>query len=353
MFEKPANPLSENSFLRSRILHPRRLKAMKMRSLIETGVREYFLNLDFLEVRTPLLVKSPGMEAHIDPFELSNGSFLPSSPELSMKKLLVGGLERIFQLGPAFRDEVFSKHHRPEFTMLEFYRANSSYLAIQNDFEKLVEFLALKIRGKALLDFEGKEIDVSTPWPRFRINDLFIKHLGIDLSQEKTRDQLFTRAKQIGLYVDDTDSWDEIYFRIWLEHIEKSLPSERAILITHYPASQAALANIEICEDGPWAKRFEAYIGGIELCNGFDELTDAAEQRTRFNQELALRRQLVGTGKAPISPIDEEFLLALEEGMPPSGGVAVGIDRLIMLFADEPDIEYCFWLNPFDPKVNA
>ncbi len=339
--------LSAKMKLSERILHPRRRKAMKVRSLVENAVREFFTKGDFIEVRTPLLVKSPGMEAHIDPFQLSTGAFLPSSPEFAMKKLLVGGLEKIFQICSAFRNEPFSASHRPEFTMLEFYRAYSTDQAIQRDFEQLVEFLALKINGNTFIHYQGQKIDVSLPWPRLRIDELFQQHLNVDLKVENTPEKLKLRAQQLNLHTAADDTWDDVYFRLWLDQIENKLPQDRAAFVTHYPASQAALANLEQNTRGTWAKRFEAYLGGLELCNGFDELTNATEQRKRFAAELDLRRQLVKDTSLPISPIDEEFLAALEEGMPPSGGVAVGLDRLIMLFADEDDIEYCFWLNPY------
>lgn len=321
-----------------RILHPRRLKAMRVRAQVEAFIRDFFRNKNFHEVRTPLMGHSAGMEAHIDPFQLKTGQYLASSPEFAMKKLLVGGLEKIFQICPAFRDEPFSKHHRPEFTMLEFYRAYSDYEAIMQDFENLVEKMVFQMNGSAFIEFEAQKISVQSPWPRLKVNDLFREFLQIDLAVESTVEKLAIRAKNLNVKCDN-DSWDEIYFRLWLEFIEPRLPKDRAVFVTHYPASQAALANLT--HDG-WAKRFEAYMGGLELCNGFDELTDAVEQRRRFEEEIRLRKNLYNKENR----LDESFLLALNEGMPPSGGVAVGLDRLVMLMADEPDIEFCFWLNP-------
>ena len=336
--------VSPNAKLTDRILHPRRMKAMRVRRQVELATRDYFFNENFHEVCTPLLVRSPGMEAHIDPFQLSKGSFLPSSPEFAMKKLLVGGLEKIFQICHAFRDEPFSKHHRPEFTMLEFYRAYSNDEAIQHDIEKLVESIAIGIHRKSTIEYQKKQIDLTTPWPRLKVNELFKSHLNIDLAIETTSEKLRNRADQAGVRTDKTDTWDEIYFRLWIERIEPKLPSDRAVFVTHYPASQAALSNLEVDDQGAvWAKRFEAYIGGIELCNGYDELTDSRVQRERFENEIAVRKASGGV----VSPLDEEFLAALDEGMPPSGGVALGLDRLVMLMSDEDDIEYCFWLNPY------
>ena len=317
---------SQKSKLTERILHPRRLKTMRMRNLIEYATRDFFINREFTEVRTPLLVRSSGMEAHIDPFQLKSGVFLPSSPEFAMKKLLVGGLEKIFQICPAFRDEPISAHHRPEFTMLEFYRAYSNDLAIQEDVEQLVEFLAKKINDSAQIFYQGININVATPWPRLKVNELFKQHLDIDLNTENSLEKLRARAQKLGTHTDKSDSWDEIYFRLWIERVEPKLPNDRAAFVTHYPRSQAALANLEHTSQGTWAKRFEAYIGGLELCNGFDELTDAKEQRLRFEHEIELRKTIAAKSGASISPIDEEFLAALEEGLPPSGGVAVGLE---------------------------
>lgn len=328
-----------------RTLDPRRLKAMKVRTQLETGIREFFISRDFLETRTPLLVPCPGMEIHIRPFKLESGAFLPTSPEFAMKRLLVGGLEKIFQISPSFRSEPNSNTHHPEFTMLEWYRAYDTIESIQKDTEALVEFLARKIHGKPEITFQGRRISVEAPWPRLRVRDLFKEH-GIDLVSVSTKD-LHGHCRRLGIISAEKDTWDDLYFRIWLNTIEPSLPVDRAVFVERYPRSQAALAVLDTDPDGSiWAKRFEFYIAGLELGNAFEELTDAKEQRARFIRDMKEREEIYGK-EFPATALDEGFLTALEEGLPPSGGIAVGVDRLVMLLADEPELEKTLWLPSY------
>jgi lysyl-tRNA synthetase class 2 len=336
------------------VLHPRRMKAMKVRSQVESGIREFFTGQGFIDARTPLLVPSPGMEPHIRPLEVIPASledqnrraFLPTSPEFAMKRLLVGGLERIFQICPAFRDEPHSVTHHPEFTMLEWYRAYAGYEDIMRDTESLFEALAMKIHGRPVLKWQGQEISVAAPWPRLRVRDLFRDLASVDLVKCAGAEDLARECQRLGLPADlSRETWDDLYFKIWLNAIEPKLPIDRAVFVTRYPESQAALSVIDSDPDGSrWARRFEAYAGGLELGNAFEELTDPVEQRRRFVKDMELRTELYGTD-FPKSPLDEGFLGALTEGMPPAGGIAMGVDRIVMLFADEPEIDYTLWLR--------
>lgn len=341
---------------KERIQDPRRQKALAVRNKIENGIREFFTSKNFLETRTPLLVPSPGMEPHIWPFRLETHSsteaptFLPTSPEFAMKRLLVGGLERIFQISPAFRNEPRSPHHLPEFTMLEWYRANSDYEAIMRDTEELFLYLAMKLFGKPSLRFQGYEISVTPPWPRLRVRDLFMEHAQVDLVKCNTAQSLAIECQRLGLSVSNTnnltETWDDLFFKIWLNLIEPKLPKNKAVIIDRYPSSQAALSVLDQDPDGSiWAKRFEVFAGGLELGNAFEELTDSIEQRKRFEKDMELRANIYGDS-FPKTPLDEDFLSALEEGMPPSGGIAIGVDRMVMLFADEPDIDQTVWITP-------
>ncbi len=338
-------------------LDPRRLRAADMRTQVEGAIREFFRSRDFRETRTPLLVPCPGMEPHIRPYRAepaAEGSaqksvYLPTSPEFAMKRLLAGGLERIFQLCPAFRDEPNSVTHHPEFTILEWYRAFAGYEEIMRDTEELFEFIARRVHGRPSLTYQGQEIDVSAPWPRLRVRDLFREIAGIDLVACSTRESLARECERLGLGAPAEDeTWDDVYFRIWLNLIEPRLPAGRAVFVTRYPASQAALSVIDSDPDGSrWARRFEAYAGGLELGNAFEELTDPEEQRRRFTKDMELRARTYGPG-FPVNPLDESFLGALAEGIPPSGGIAMGVDRMVMLFADEPEIDYTVWLSARD-----
>jgi lysyl-tRNA synthetase class 2 len=342
-----------------RTLEPRRLKALKIRQAVESGIRDFFSKQDFLETKTPLLVSSPGMEPHIRPFTVerpkhfgSGSTYLPTSPEFAMKKLLVGGLERIFQICSAFREEPNSITHSPEFTILEWYRAYAGYEQIMEDTEKLFESIAIKLFGKPALSYQGKELSVKTPWPRLKVRDLFMKHAEIDLVRSNSRDALASECKRLGLTFQENESWDDLYFKVWLNLIEPKISVDQAVFVTRYPKSQAALSVVDQDSDGSeWAKRFEVYIGGLELGNAFEELTDPQEQRVRFEKDMQFRHEVYGA-EFPKNKIDEEFLGALAEGMPPSGGIAVGVDRMVMLFADESDIDYTLWLKSGDYSLS-
>jgi lysyl-tRNA synthetase class 2 len=339
------------------VLHPRRLRGIEVREKTETAIRDFFRARGFRETRTPLLVPSPGMEPHIRPFAATRPAanpdaplprlqqaYLPTSPEFAMKRLLAGGLERIFQICPAFRDEPEASTHRPEFTMLEWYRAYAGYEDLMKDAEELVENLALRLHGQPWIDFAGRRISVKTPWPRLRVRDLFMEYAGVDLVACAGKEALARECGRLGLSPSSSDTWDDLYFRIWLNLIEPRLPVERAAFVTRYPESQAALAVVDADEDGSrWARRFEAYAGGLELGNAFEELTDPVEQRLRFEKDMRLRSEIYGPAFPP-SPMDEGFLGALTEGMPPAGGIAMGVDRLVMLLADENEIGFTFWL---------
>ncbi|MBL7715226.1 MAG: EF-P lysine aminoacylase GenX [Bdellovibrionales bacterium] len=340
-----ADRMRRESFTQ-RISDPRRLKGMKFRSQVESGIRNFFLRQDFLETRTPLLVPCPGMETHIRPIATTTGAYLPTSPEFAMKRLLVGGLEKIFQICPAFRSEPKSTTHHPEFTMLEWYRAFSGYEDVMADVENLFEKLAMDLFGKPEIQFQGKRISVKTPWPRLRVRDLFQEFVGIDLVQNSKAEDLWKHCQRLNLKEARADeSWDDLYFRIWMNCIEPRLPDEQAVFVTRYPASQSALAVIDQDSDGTsWAKRFEVYAAGLELGNAFEELTNPIEQRKRFEKDMETRVKTYGP-EFPSTPIDEGFIQALEEGMPPSAGIAMGVDRMVMLFADEPDLDYTLWLG--------
>ena len=333
----------------SHVQHPRRQSAMALRGRLENAIRNHFTQNGYLETRTPLLVRSPGMETHIRPFKLESGAYLPTSPEFAMKKLLVGGLEKIFQLSQSFRFEPNSNTHHPEFTMLEFYRAFADDEGLRQDTENLFAALARELFGQASgeesLTYQNQKISLKRPWPRLKVRDLFIEHAQVDLVQQTTAQALREECVRLGLQSDPADTWDDLYFRIWLNLIEPKLPADQAVFVCRYPASQAALSVIDQDQDGSsWAKRFEVYAGGIELGNAFEELTDPEIQRDRFEKDMALRRTIYGDAFPP-SPIDEDFLDALTEGMPPAAGIALGVDRMAMLFANEPEIRFLRWLD--------
>lgn len=289
-----------------------------------SATRAYFDSREFQEARTPTLVPSPGTEPFLDPFRTTTvfgsrhrGMFLPTSPEFHLKKLLVGGFTRIYELKDCFRNDEGGGHHQPEFLMLEWYRAYANLEAIAVDVDDLIQTLASVL---------GAPLDAPVP-PRLThttIRELFETYLDFDLRPETPKEALLDLAAAHAVPVDSSDGWDDVYFRIFLSCIEPEMAkSPNLWLVRDYPPSQAALARI-----GPsgWADRFEIYWRGLEIANAFHELNDPEANVARFEKD---RRERVRLGKDPV-PADEELIRALYEGMPPSGGIALGMDRLYM-----------------------
>lgn len=325
----------------------------KNRSHLTQKTRDFFTNNNFIEVETPILTTIPGMEPHLNPFQTyffnnertRRRMFFNHSPELQMKKLLGSpdGFTNIFTLSKVFRNgEIGGNHHNPEFTMLEWYRKEADYTDIMKDCENLITNLA----GNSI-SYQGHTIDLTPPWPRLSVNDAFQKYLHIDLLQNQDLETFKETATQDNLCTAQTDdTWDDIFFKIFLNHIEKHLGLSQPTILYDYPASQAALAKKS--QNQPFlAERFELYIAGIELANAFSELTDANEQRQRLQEEQALRRKLNKT----VFDIDEEFLASLESIQSPCAGIALGVDRLFMLLLDQTSIENVL-LFPLSKMIN-
>lgn len=291
----------------------RRTANLRTRHQAARAVRAYFDDDGFTEVETPFVVPSPGLDLHLDAFEVrSKGEsrYLITSPEYQMKRVLAGGLERIYQLARCFRQGELGSRHEPEFTLVEWYRAYAGSNEIMTDTENLVSGVARSVLGTTVLP---SGIDVSPPWPRLRVQDVFKKHTG--------------------KHVEDVLPDEETFFRLFVDEVEPKL-GDAPFFLTHWPASMASLARLHTNEP-TLADRFEGYIGGLEISNGFGELVDADEQRRRLTRDLAQRRK----ENLPPYPIDERFLGALEEGIPPSGGNALGFDRLVMLLTGAPSIQ--------------
>jgi lysyl-tRNA synthetase class 2 len=325
------------------------LSRLKKRIILEKSIRLFFWDLGYEEVRTPMLVKSPGMEPHIFPLQLLRNpdepaSFLPTSPEFGMKKLLASGLPKIFQICPAFRNEPRSPEHHPEFTMLEFYESNLPLTGLQERVEDLLRALCISIHGTAEFRYQGTQISLQPTWKRFRVVDLFKEHLGIDLRTHQESKDLAKLCQTHALHASETESWDDLYFKLWLNLIEPKLPTNAAFFITHYPLSQSSLCNPILDEEGfAWANRFEVYIGRTELGNAFDELRDPSLQRKNFVHDQEVRTKTYGD-RYPTSPLDEELLQAIGK-MQPTSGIAMGIDRICMLLLDAKTINEVLFLQ--------
>jgi len=326
-------------------LNPELKKIQIKRNKINGLLREFFKKRGFLEVQTPILVKCAGQEPYLFPFEVNFADeknkkykgYLITSPEYSLKKLLVAGFDKIFELARVFRaNESFGGTHNPEFTILEWYRANSDYNQIMKDIEQLVYFLNKKVNYSKYLRYQGKKIDLTLPWPRFSLKETFLKYAGINLDKAKTLKSFqkeLEDKKDLKYLINKNDNWDDIFYKVFLNEIEPKFPKNRPVIIYDYPLPQASLAKKKD-KFSFYAERFEVYIGGLELANAFSELTDYKEQYKRFKEEQKLRKLL----KKSIIPIDKDFILALKLRMSPSGGIALGIDRLQMLLLDIKDI---------------
>lgn len=309
--------------------------AARARMAMYGALRRFFGGEGYLEVETPTLVPTPGLEPHIDPFEapfipsMAGGArrslWLHTSPEYAMKRLLADGSPPLFQLCKTYRNGEVSGTHNPEFTMLEFYRPHADYHAIMSDLER-----ALAAVEQAVAP--GGSTFSTLPYERLTVRDAVLRHTGIDLFAHEGGESLAAAAKAIGVHVGESRSFDDVFFHLFLERVERKLGFGRPTFLIEYPASMASLARLKP-GDPRVAERVELYMNGVELANGFSELTDAVEQRARLVEEQALRRSL---GR-PVFDLDEAFLAALPR-LPPSGGIAVGLDRVLMLLVGAKDI---------------
>jgi lysyl-tRNA synthetase class 2 len=322
------------------------------RGRILAAVRSFFGDRGFAEVDTPALQVSPGLEPHLRALatELHNPHqgqaalrYLHTSPEFAMKKLLVAGMPQIWQLAHVFRDGEQSATHHPEFTMLEWYRAGASYRDLMEECAALVG-ACQHAAGAQALSWRGHTADETGEWQRISVAEAFQKHCGLDLLAtapdplHPDTDRLAAAASGIGISPHPGDDWETLFFRIFLDRVEPHLGHPVPTILYDYPLSMAALARRHP-DDPRLAERFEVYICGLELANAFGELTDAAEQRSRFLADQARKRQLYGR----TYPIDEDFLDALEHGLPACAGIALGFDRLVMLAVGANDIEEVLW----------
>ena len=322
------------------------------------ALRAYFQAEGFTEVETPAVQVSPGVERHIQAFattlreplgDQAAPRYLQTSPEFAMKKLMVGGMEKIMQLCHVWRDGERGPLHHPEFTMLEWYRAGADYHALMADCEDLMLGVAKAaertLQQGVMLRWQGRTCDPAKPAVRLTLQEAFARHVNIDLfatiddspTAAPPPDKLRAAARGQGIHVSDNDTWEDIFFRVMLERIEPKLGEGAPTILYEYPAPLAALARRKP-GDPRVAERFELYACGVELANAYSELTDAAEQRARFEADRALHVKLYGS--AP--PLDEDFLRAMES-LPPCAGAALGFDRLVMLAAGASDITDVLW----------
>ncbi len=331
--------------------HPTQFSQKKpnlaVRSTIIKAIRGYFDAQGFDEVETPILQVCPVMDTHIHAFKtelkgvdlaVKSTPYLHTSPEFAMKKLMVGGMERIYQICHVFRNAEGSKRHRCEFTMIEWYRTKADYTDIMDDCVGLIRS-CMETANTNKMKFKDYECDPFMEWERLSIIEAFDKYADIDLlSMLDDKEALRQAVKNLNLHTADDDGWDDLFFRVMDDKIEPFLGMRRPTFLYDYPIAMASLSKPKAA-DPRFAERFELYVCGIELANAFSELTDVEEQYKRFIEEMDDKEKLYGERY----PIDEEFIEALRHGLPESGGIALGIDRLVMLICGTNDIQDVLW----------
>ena len=325
-------------------VHADRRPFLRARAAITAATRAWFGACDFVEVETAILQVSPGNEAHLHAFATElvapdatrHPLYLHTSPEFAAKKLLAAGEPRLFTFARVFRNRERGPLHHPEFTMLEWYRANEPYGMLIEDCAALLA-AAADAAGTRRFAFRGRAADPFAKPERLTVAQAFARHAGIDLLAAPERDALARAATQQGIRVAADDTWADVFSRVLVERIEPNLGIGRATILDEYPVSEAALAR-PTAHDPRVAERFELYVCGVEIANAFGELTDPAEQRRRFEAEMAEKQRVHGERY----PLDEDFLAALGT-MPPASGIALGFDRLVMLATGAQRIEQVLW----------
>lgn len=331
---------------------------LEQRASVIRSIRSHFDGQGFLEVQTPALQVSPGLEPHLQAFstELKDPTgnrterrYLHTSPEFAMKKLLTAGLERIYQISLVYRNRERSHTHHPEFSMLEWYRAREPYTLLMEDCENLLQACAEAAGGRKVFTWQGMNCDPFQPFERLTVQDAFLRYAETDLlatidhALKPTPQGLREACGKLGVPTAADDSWEDLFFRIFLERIEPKLGIGCPVILYDYPVSMAALSRPK--KDAPHlAERFELYVCGLELANAFGELTDPVAQRLRFESDMEKKERLYGERY----PLDEDFLSALAE-MPEASGIALGVDRLVMLATGASHIEDVLWVPVQEP----
>jgi lysyl-tRNA synthetase class 2 len=308
------------------------------RSRVISSMRRYLDEHGFIEVETPILQPLYG-GATARPFvthhnALDRDLFLRIAVELYLKRLIVGGLERVYEIGRDFRNEGIDRSHNPEFTMMECYQAYADYTDIMKLVEEMIHFIALEVKGTPRITFQGTEIDLTPPWPRIRLLDAIAEFTGIDVNRFPDRDSLAAEMRANGYEADPAFGRGRLIDELKSSMLRKNIPAlKQALFLTDYPLDISPLAKTHRAEP-TLAERFQPFIGGLECGNAFTELNDPLDQRHRFEDQARQRAQ----GDEEAQVLDEDFLEALEIGMPPTGGLGIGVDRIIMLMTDSESI---------------
>lgn len=314
-----------------------RMKVIQQRNRCLERTKAFFVNRGFIQVETPTLVPSGGVEVYLNTFTTDyidhRGKSwqleLPTSPEFALKKIMAEGTSKIFQLSRAYRNQgEISLQHEPEFIMLEWYRAGASLQQIMYDTQTLVQTLA---------NFIGSTTELPKQWPQFRVDELFKKLININLAEVQDRDIFYAKAKDLSFSIVESDDWDALFYKLFMEKVEPYLKEQVVCFVTHYPIQMGALAAQEVEPDKvqnslikkPYVERCEAFLFGVEICNAYLELIDAHNLLVRFQNT---------TEKRPSLKRDSIFENAMQFGLPPCAGNALGIDRVIALLLGQIEI---------------
>lgn len=317
------------------IVNPATRDVFRKRSRIIRTIREFMNQRDFLEVETPMMHPLAG-GAMAKPFKtyhntLAMDLYLRIAPELYLKRLVVGGLERVYEINRNFRNEGISTFHNPEFTMIEFYMAYATYEDLMDLTEELLNHVTSDLFGSARFTYQGKEIDLTPPWKRISVRDAVIEYGNVDPAILEDRELLYRFARERDIDVKESDSRGKLLMTVFEELVEERLL--QPTFVTGYPIDVSPLSRRN-SKEPDIADRFELFIHGREIANAFSELNDPADQRERFLQQLRERE----AGDEEAHAMDEDYVMALEYGMPPTAGEGIGIDRLVMLLTDSPSI---------------
>ena len=308
----------------------------RKRARIITSIRTFLDERGFLEVETPILVPVPA-GAMAEPFATHHNAldlplYLRIATELYLKRLIVGGIDKVYEIGRVFRNEGMDADHNPEFTMLESYESYTNYLDVMDMVEQLVFFAAREGVGKTKVEFKGSEIELTPPWNRMPLKQAIKEFAGLDLDEFPDAQSLAERMRDTGLTVTYAESRGRLIDKLVSSYVEPQLI--QPVFLIDYPIEMSPLAKARK-DDPRYDERFEAFVGGMEIANAFTELNDPVAQRGRLEEQENLRK-LYKT--EDLERIDEDFLLALEHGMPPTGGLGMGIDRLVMLLTSQRSI---------------
>ena len=317
------------------IVNPEVRKVFQMRSRIISLIRRFMEERDFLEVETPMMQPRAG-GAVARPFKTHHNAlgmdlFLRIAPELYLKRLVTGGIERVFEINRNFRNEGISTFHNPEFTMMEFYQAYATYEDLMTLTEELFVFVVRELFDANRICYQGNEIDLTRPWRRLTVRDAVVEIGGVDAAVLADAGRMAEHARKIGIEVKESDPAGKVLMAIFDETVEKKLI--QPTFVTHYPVDVSPLSR-RCAGDPSLTDRFELYICGREIANAFSELNDPVDQRGRFEMQLKERE----AGDLEAHEMDEDYICALECGMPPTAGEGIGIDRLVMLLTDSPSI---------------